>query len=498
MGLGLLVLVSVGKENIYLNAQPEITFFKIAYRRHTNYSIEATPQYFKTTPDFGNRCTVSIGKNADLMGMTYLYVELPNIQMENYSNENSSNKKFAWVEKIGLALINFVEIEIGGTIIDRHYGDWLNIWNEMTVSMGLSKSYNKMIGNIPELTTYSKTKSSTILYIPFSFWFCQDTGLALPLIALAHNDIKIHVEFNDIDQCYKLSPSYYLEVSNNFCIYEPGEKFYQIYQNNKIIGEFVSFDYLNQKLYYNPIKGKFFIPKSQSDSISSSYKLIGEKSEYESNIKPNTIVVKDEDYFKFNKPSLLNAYLLVNYIYLDNFERNNFLNNSHEYLIPIVQSLPEQSVYSINQVYKLPLINPTKLLVWRGLLGSNKANNNQFNYTTEPYTENPEPIINKNLLVVNSINRMELDSIQYYTTVQKYQNNLMNAQSGIYYYAFGLDPLNLQPSGSLNFSQINDAYLQLGLSNLVNYQNPVLLRAYSIQYNLLRTSNGIGGLGFNV
>ena len=146
MGIGLLNLTNVGKENIYLSSQPEITFFKIAYKRYTNFSIEEVPQYFKTTPDFGRRCTVNIGKNADLMGIVYLYVELPSIQFENVSMIN--NIKFAWVEKIGLALINFIEIEIGGTIIDRHYGDWLNIWNELTIGMGLKKSYNKMIQEI--------------------------------------------------------------------------------------------------------------------------------------------------------------------------------------------------------------------------------------------------------------------------------------------------------------------------------------------------------------
>jgi hypothetical protein len=86
MGIGLLTLVSIGKENIFISAEPEITFFKIAYKRYTNYSIEQTPQYFKTTPDFGRKCTVNIGKTADLMGMSYIYVELPAIQMQNFSN----------------------------------------------------------------------------------------------------------------------------------------------------------------------------------------------------------------------------------------------------------------------------------------------------------------------------------------------------------------------------------------------------------------------------
>jgi hypothetical protein len=268
-----------------------------------------------------------------------------------------------------------------------------------------------------------------------------------------------------------------------------------MYQNNKIIGEYVSFDPLTQKLYYNPIKGKFNIPKTEADS---KLKLIGEITKFEMYITPNTVVVKDEDYFKFNKPSIITSYLVVNYIYLDNFERYNFLNNSHEYLIPVVQTLPEQIISSTNSTYKVPFINPIKFIVWRGILLSNISSNNQFNYSSYPYTTEKEYLINKNLLVINSINRMELNSVQYYTNIPIYQCELMNKQFGLYYYSFGLNPNDLQPSGSMNFSKIDDSYIQLTMNSLVNYQNPVSIRCYGIQYNLFRVANGLGGLGFNI
>ena len=492
MGLGLLLLVSIGKENLYLSAQPDITFFKVAYRRHTNYSIEPTPQYFKTTPDFSRRCTVNVAKNADLIGSVHLYVELPYIQLENIS---SVNKQFAWVNKIGLALINFIEIEIGGTIIERHYGDWLNIWHEITITTGHKSGYNKMIGNISELTDFTQSKELKKLYIPLSFWFCQDSGLALPLIALTHNDIKIHVDFNNIETCYKTSPSYFITVSDNFCLLTPGEKFYQTYQNSKIIGEFIYFDPVNLYLYYNQIKGKFIIPQTLNDK---NYVLTGEKSNFTINIKPNTVVVNDNDYFKFNKPSLNDSYLLINYIYLDNFERFNFLNNPNEYLIPIVQTLSDQVAYSSNVSYKLPLTNPIKFLVWRCILVSNSNLNDNFNYTTYPYSTNEENIVNTNTIIINSINRMNSNTTEYYTYLQKYQYKLNSTQNGIYFYSFALNPLDLQPSGSLNFSKIDDAYIQFKMNKLINYQNPVTIRCYGIQYNIFRTSNGIGGLQFNI
>jgi hypothetical protein len=491
MGIGLLILVSVGKENLYFSAQPEITFFKIAYRRHTNYSIEQTPQYFKTTPDFGRRCTVNISKNADLLGMIYLYVELPNIQLENFNNNN--NKEFAWVNKIGLALINFIEFEIGGTIIDRHYGDWLNIWFELTNMSGNNIGYDKMIGNIPNLYNYSQTKLNYKLYIPLCFWFCLDSGITLPIISLIYNDIKIHVDFNDFNYCYKISPSNYLTVNNNFCLLKKGELFYQNYKNNENIGEFIYFDIIKQQLFYNPIKGQFVIPTTNNDN---NLKLIGMNTNFELFIKSNSIIINDNSYFKFNTPSLIDSYLLINYIYLDNFERYNFINNSHEYLIPVVQSLPEKIIYSTYTNYKLSLINPVKLLVWRAYLLCNKNSNNLFNYTTTPYTKHEENIINNNLIVTNSINRMNLDSSEYYTLIPKYQYNFTNKQNGIYIYSFGLYPKDLQPSGTLNFSKLDDAYLQLNMNKIINYQNPASIRCYSIQYNLLRIKLGIAIIGY--
>jgi len=487
MGLGLLILVSVGKENIYLSAQPEITFFKIAYKRHSNFSIEPTPQYFKTIPDFGLKCTVNVAKNADLMGQTYLYIELPGILSNN-------QKKFAWVKKIGLVLINFIEIEIGGTIIDRHYGDWINIWNEILTGNGHRESYDKIIGNVKELYEYSNNKQTYKLYIPLSFWFCLDTGLSLPLVALLHHDIKINVEFNDIEKCFNVSPNHYIQVTNNFCILEPGEFFIQEYQNEKNIGQFIYFDELEQKIFYNKIKGKFKVPNNDNDN---NLKIIGQKTNFDIFIKSNTIVVKDDNIF-ITKPSIIKSYLLINYIYLDNFERYNFLNNSHQYLIPVIQNIPQQIISSINSIYKVPFINPIKLIVWRAVLLSNIEINDFFNYSSYQIKNEKEYLILNNSLLINSIKRMELESNQYYTNIQIYQSKIMNKQFGLYYYSFCLNPIEINPSGTMNFSKIDDSYLQFKMNPIVNYQNPVQVKCYGIQYNIFRISNGLGGIGFNV
>jgi len=191
---GLLQLVSVGVENLYLTQDPQITFFKIVYRRHTNFSVESIPQYFNIKPDFSNRVSCSIAKNADLINHIYIVVTLPTIPiLPNIAVAR-------WVNNIGFALIKTVEIEIGGKVIDKHYSDWLYIWNE------INKNNNKrgvdiMTGNIKQLFKFNKTINSYQLYIPLQFWFCRNLALSLPIIVLEYSEVKINVEFNDLINC---------------------------------------------------------------------------------------------------------------------------------------------------------------------------------------------------------------------------------------------------------------------------------------------------------
>jgi hypothetical protein len=492
MGLGLLLLVSVGKENIYLSTKPEITFFKIAYKRYSNFSIESVAQYFKNTPDFGRRVTVNISKNADLLGNMYICVKLPDIIRSSPTYLPSTVKKFAWVKKVGLAIINYVELEIGGILIERNFGDWLNIWYELTIDYGRKAAYNKMIGNIDLLTNFTNGKASYSLNVPLNFWFCQDSGLALPLVSMIHNDIKFHVEFNTFDLSYLESPTNYIQVSEPFCLFKYGELIKQNVNGNLAIGTFVYYDTMNQYVYYNKLKGDFLIPTT----IDSRYLIIGNDSKFETNIAPNTLLIQDESYFKYNTPSIIEAYLLVNYIYLDNEERFNFLNNNHLYLIPIVQNIAEQNFFSANIAYKIPFINPNKIIFWRAQLISNIIANDFFNYTLYPITDTPTTIIEKETIVLNSIDRMDPNTVELYTYLQVYLNNFISNTEGINMYSFCINPLSYQPSGSLNFSQIDDTYIQMNLNKKINYQNTITIRGYGLQYNVFKIKDGLGGLGF--
>ena len=204
---GIIQLAASGVEDMFITKDPQITYFKTIYRRYTNFSTEPIAQYFTQTLDFSMKATCPISRNADLASKSYLVLTLPSV------NFTDNTTKFAWVKKIGFAIINYVEIEIGGQSVDKHYGEWLNIWYELTQEK--TNAYNKMIGNISELTEYTKSKNSYTLYIPLDFWFCKSYGMALPLVSLRYSNVNINVELNDFTSCYTINPTNYIVINNN-------------------------------------------------------------------------------------------------------------------------------------------------------------------------------------------------------------------------------------------------------------------------------------------
>ena len=275
--------------------------------------------------------------------------------------------------KIGLALIKYIDIEIGGFLINRHYSDWLNIDYELNNY----KDYDELIGkNMKELIDYTNGKKKYKLYIPLRFFFNLSESLSLPIVALTKQDIKIHIEFNSFEYCIKESPTHYFEIEDSICLYKENELIRQNVNGYISIGEFVYFDIINKRVYYNKIFNDFEIVLNNN----SKYKIIGDESRFELLPKNNTIFIKDESYFLTNTPNIKNSNILVNYNYLDNKERWFFLNNSLSYVVPLVENVLEQNISSINKNYKLTLSNPTKIIFWRAQLNSNREINNHFEY----------------------------------------------------------------------------------------------------------------------
>jgi hypothetical protein len=188
MGGGLLQLVAYGAQDVYLTGNPQITFFKVVYRRHTNFAIEAIQQTFNGNAGYGNTVTCQISRNGDLINRMYLQVDVP---------ARKASTTGTYVNYLGLRLIKSVVIEIGGQQIDKHYSDWLYIWNELSLPVGKRYAYDTMVGADKDILT---GKGAT-LYIPFEFWFCRNVGLALPLIALQYHEVKVKIEFDSLANC---------------------------------------------------------------------------------------------------------------------------------------------------------------------------------------------------------------------------------------------------------------------------------------------------------
>ena len=352
-------LVAYGAQDVYLTGNPQITFWKVTYRRHTNFSLESIEQTFNGQADFGRRVTCTISRNGDLAYRTYLQVTLPEINQDMHNPRKGANQNATgwvkgtkdyseiindavyarWLDCPGEQIISQVEVEIGGQRIDRQYGDWMHIWQQLTLSAEQERGYNKMIGNTTQLTfitdpTFADVEGpcdsntpdavcaprnalpETTLYVPLQFWYCRNPGLALPLIALQYHEVKINLDLRPIDECL-------WAVQTLNCSGCPeGQQWDPVQQTCSTVNKGVSST----------------APRYQT----------GE------NVKVVTA---------YNQ-SLVAASLYVDYVFLDTDERRRMAQNPHEYLIEQLQFTGDESVGSSSNKIKLNFNHPCKELIW--------------------------------------------------------------------------------------------------------------------------------------
>ena len=538
MGGGLMQLVAYGAQDVYLTGNPQITFWKVTYRRHTNFAMESIEQTFNGQADFGRRVTCTISRNGDLAYRTLLQVTLPEINQ----SMGDSNVYARWLDFPGEQLISQVEVEIGGQRIDRQYGDWMHIWNQLTLSSEQEKGYHKMIGNTTQLTFITDPNFAdvdgpcestapknvcaprnalpeTTLYVPFLFWFCCNPGLALPLIALQYHEVRINLDLRPIDECLWAVES----------------------------------------------------------------------------IDPSTLGTSKKVTTAYNQ-SLVAASLFVDYIFLDTDERRRMAQNPHEYLIEQLQFTGDESVGSSSNKIKLNFNHPCKELVWvvqpdenvdycssleGGSLLFKTLGAQPFNYTdavdalpnaihafggqaavagskasfidssglfesaaavdasgvfatslwgdnqsargifdVDPATGTGSTVSDAGTFVLtetsltlhcwgenpvvtaklqlNGQDRFSEREGTYFDLVQPFNHHTRHPDTGINVYSFALRPEEHQPSGTCNFSRIDNATLQLVLSNAtVEATKTAKVRVYATNYNVLRVMSGMGGLAYS-
>ena len=528
MAGALMQIVAYGAQDLFLTGTPEITYWKVSYRRHTNFAMESIEQTFQGQADFGRRVSAVLSRNGDLAYRTYLQVTLPEIGQDLNTNATTPGVYARWLDYIGEQMIAQVEVEIGGQRIDRQYGDWMHIWNQLTMSSEQQKGYWKMIGHTTQLTYITDPSFAnvagpcaasggpaqvcaprnalpeTTLYIPLQFWFTKNPGLALPLIALQYHEVKINLDIRPIGEC--------------------------LWAVNSLDSS-----------------------KTTSKSVTNAY-----------------------------QQSLVAASLYIDYIFLDTDERRKMAQNPHEYLIEQLQFTGDESVGSSSNKIKLNFNHPCKELIWVVQPDANvdyctsleptsvlfkTLGAQPFNYTdaidalpnalyafggpaatsgidafinnsglfTDASADdvtganwgaidaNPNPnsgvsdagtfVLGETALdmhcwgenpvvtaklQLNGQDRFSEREGSYFDVLQPFQHHTRAPDTGINVYSFALRPEEHQPSGSCNFSRIDNAVLQLVLSSgTVAGTSTAKVRVYALSYNVLRVMSGMAGIAYS-
>ena len=487
-------LVAYGAQDIYLTGNPQITFFKVVYRRHTNFSMEAIRQTFSGSTGFGNDVTATISRNGDLVNRMYLEHDASFL-----STTGTSLGNCGLVERYGDSLIKECEIEIGGQKIDKHTSLWNRVWSDLTEynpsghfgegdaggdgvrgTNGGDDAQDNTTGTLYQLMTgnglglnsdvahnsnefgagdktvngfvYDKDDDGTDItipkiFIPLNFWFCRNPGLALPLIALQYHEVKVKMTFEDIGNLGRTG------TTSNF---------------------------------------------------------------------GDAIVMTDASVH-----STPNFDLWCDYIYLDTDERRRFAQVSHEYLIEQLQ-FSDNTINNSSPTIDLNFNHPVKELVWASrVVGTNGRNSSTM---LDP-TAGPVSVDTMRAgtwqLKLNGHDRFSERDVKYFTRTQIWQHHtgygavptlatsdndgptladiITQGNDGIGVYSFALKPEEHQPSGTCNFSRIDNAQLvgkDLTFSDengtpAPPTDNSVNLTIFAVNYNVLRIMSGMGGLAYS-
>jgi hypothetical protein len=507
MGGGLMQLVAYGAQDIYLTGNPQITYFKVVYRRHTNFAIESIEQPFTGNTGFGGNPTVTIARNGDLMYWTDLRIQLPSVTP-------TAGKNFRWLNWFMHTLVQEVKLEIGGQEIDKIYGEWMHIWNELTQAMGQQSNYANLVGNVPKLVQPStSTKPGVELYLPLTFFFCRNPGLALPLIALQYHEVKISFKFREKSACYWSengtevnAPDFTASLWVDYIFLDTDErrKFAQ-----------VSHEYLIEQLQFTGDQGITSTSSSVSLTLNHPVKFLA-------------WVVQKDDHVNANKMQSAGGPQYQNYT--DKIDTTNFTGTpSH----PLGEGLGGSAYSGLNPSLAMPYGGTTATPNSGALQNSNRAvanslmnaNGNDVDLdnltfqdlfgngnTTNPVGWNTDlpvfdagqnPVVTAKLQL-NGQDRFTERTGRYFNHLQPYKHFPNGPAVGINVYSFALDPVEHQPSGTCNFSRIDKATLNLRVTdatlkdeNATNQQDTqAKLRLYAVNYNILRIMSGMGGLAY--
>jgi len=544
-------LVAYGAQDVYLTGNPQITFWKVVYRRHTNFAVESIEQVFNGTGDFGKKVVCQIQRNGDLITKMYLRVGLPKL------TTTSGGQQAAWVSKIGHAIINSVELNIGGTTIDKHYGDWFNVWYELARNWAHDRGYDQMIGNTSLLTTLSQSeRPATILYVPLYFFHCRNNGLALPLIATQYHDTRIEFQFNAFNKLIISNKSDAFPVQSlSYCslyvdyVYldtEERKKFaqasheYLIEQLQFTGAESVTstsskfrlnFNHPCKALYWNIQQNKFltnnnaylaYIPKdwnltaqiATKRAVMATFNTITRGvlslSDAVTSVTPDLrTLLNNAQVILVDSTAPVSLYnleilgtLLPNWV-ISSAVSSLFTGSTNITSVPVAavpaDPAPQLGTLRYSVSVKIDgLTVPAKLVDDIGHVYVNQYDNYgiYLNRSINP--------VSQVLLQLNGQDRFSQRDGNYFNYVQPWQHHSNTPADGINMYSFALNPEEHQPSGTCNMSRIDNATLNLNFitndpndNTAVSVVNNSIINIYATNYNVLRIMSGMAGLAYS-
>jgi hypothetical protein len=539
MGGGLLQLVSYGAQDIYISGNPQITFWKVLFKRHTNFAMESIEVTFNGQADFNKRVTAIINRNADLMYRTYIQLVLPAVQLD--ASNNPTLTRFRWLNYIGHRVVKTVELEIGGQRIDRQYGDWMQIWTQLTQDLGTVKALDEMIGNTHDLVLMKDRKGYALdvscagaeltnscapragtpartLYIPLQFWFCRNPGLAIPLIALQYHEVRINVEFEQWINC---------------CYYEATGAVLSSVQSLTAASLYIDYIYLDteERRRFAQQTHEYLIEQLQftgAESITSSSNKI--QLNFNHPVKELVWVCQRDSFVDCSQPAptwIAEVNGCQPFNYSDDFSTEGVIMDvlargslgGQAGVTTNIGGTAGLGVPTIGGADGGPYVPGLGIAIGPSLSGASwldsnlNASNNDQAYLFEDTTNyllakvildsgtrcSGKCPIEVAKLQLNGQDRFTEREGRYFTYVQPYQHHSRTpAAPGICVYSFALKPEEHQPSGTCNFSRIDKATLQLTVSvNTVRAGRTAQVRVYAVNYNVLRVMSGMGGLAYS-
>ena len=534
-------LVAYGAQDVYLTGNPQITFFKIVYKRHTNFAMEAIEQTVTGNESFGSNLSSTIAKNGDLITKMYIKCTV---------SLSGTGGKFAWVNRLGHAMLEEVELLVGGSRIDKQYYDWLDLWYELARDISHNRGYDKLIGNNSEMTTLSTTTKTATIYIPLKFFCNKFDGLAIPLIALQHHDVRLDFKFRNSSQLIvKESVTSAAATVTNIsllCNYvfldsEERKRFassaheYLIEQTQAARNEKVtstktiynlSFSHPCKSIYWFMKNGNFISGKTFLYYI------------------PDSTYIYRSGYATENTTLLHNA--TIRYVLTQMYSSSGVvalsLNGSgtgtassqtgattynHHSITAgtAVIKAKYSSLTSINNTNNTANCSATDISNWEVVTSltidnvsspistilnnitrtSDSSNQGHLNYDISVYQWNnygkyldgsTNPITSA-VMKLNGHERFSEQPGQFFNYLQAYENHKSTPKDGINLYSFSLNPLEHQPSGTCNFSRIDSATMELNFDSTVSSIDNNELSFYVMNYNIFRVMSGMGGIAYS-